>query len=154
MFGGVFVFIHRNARIALVGSSLGEVRGVMVEGESGVLAAAPGALAPEYEPSLRRLVWPNGAVAQAFSAQEPDSLRGPQFDAAWVAEVHRLVQRKWSPEQVSCRLLKEGRLSIGTATIYRWVAKDKARGGRSWLQTRQLSRRYRKGYRVVDRRGR
>jgi phage terminase large subunit-like protein len=67
-----------NARIALVGASLTEVRSVMVEGESGLLAAAPGALAPEYEPSLRRLQWPNGAQAFLYSAGEPETLRGPQ----------------------------------------------------------------------------
>ena len=52
-----------SARIALVGASLAEVRQVMVEGDSGVLAASPGALAPQYEPSLRRLTWENGAMA-------------------------------------------------------------------------------------------
>ena len=67
---------------------------------------------------------------------------------------HFKAGRKWSPEQVSGRLRKQGRLRIGTSTIYRWLAKDKARGGRSWLQTRQLARRYRKGYRVRDLRGR
>ena len=67
-----------DARIALVGASLGEVRSVMVEGESGIMNAAPGALAPEYEPSLRRLQWPNGAQAFLYSAAEPESLRGPQ----------------------------------------------------------------------------
>lgn len=67
-----------NARIALVGASLAEVRSVMVEGDSGVLAAAPGALAPVFEPSLRKLTWENGAVAWLYSAGEPDSLRGPQ----------------------------------------------------------------------------
>lgn len=66
------------ARIALVGASLAEVRSVMVEGDSGVLAAAPGALAPLFEPSLRRLTWENGAIAWLYSAGEPDSLRGPQ----------------------------------------------------------------------------
>lgn len=80
--------------------------------------------------------------------------RGTQFEQAQVDLVHRLVQRKWSPEQVSRRLRKQGELRIGTATIYRWLARDRAAGGRSWLQTRQLSHRYRKGYRVPDRRGR
>lgn len=70
------------ARIALVGASLNEVRSVMVEGESGVLAASPGALAPEFEPSLRRLTWPNGAQAFLYSAGEPESLRGPQHTHA------------------------------------------------------------------------
>jgi hypothetical protein len=70
------------ARIALVGASLSEVRSVMVEGDSGVLAAAPGALAPVFEPSLRKLTWENGAVAWLYSAGEPDSLRGPQHSHA------------------------------------------------------------------------
>jgi phage terminase large subunit-like protein len=75
------------ARIALVGANLGEVRTVMVEGDSGVLAAAPGALAPEFEPSLRRLSWENGAKAFLYSAAEPDSLRGGQFSHAWCDEI-------------------------------------------------------------------
>ena len=70
------------ARIALVGANLAEVRNVMVEGDSGVLAAAPGALAPVYEPSLRRLTWENGAIAWLYSAGEPESLRGPQHSHA------------------------------------------------------------------------
>jgi transposase, IS30 family len=82
------------------------------------------------------------------------SRRGSQFKAGEVAQVHELIGRKWSPEQVSGRLRKRRGLRIGTSTIYRWLAKDKARGGVSWLQTRQLSRRYRKGYRVSDLRGR
>lgn len=70
------------ARIALVGMNLAEVRSVMVEGDSGILAAAPGALAPVFEPSLRRLTWDNGAIAWLYSAGEPDSLRGPQHSHA------------------------------------------------------------------------
>ena len=75
-----------DARIALVGASLHEVRNVMVEGESGILAAAPGSLVPDFEPSLRRLQWPNGAQAFLYSAAEPDSLRGPQHSHAWCDE--------------------------------------------------------------------
>ena len=71
-----------SARIALVGASLTEVRNVMVEGDSGVLAAAPGALAPQFEPSLRKLTWENGAIAWLYSAGEPESLRGPQHSHA------------------------------------------------------------------------
>jgi IS30 family transposase len=82
------------------------------------------------------------------------SRRGSQFEAAEIELVFSLVQRKWSPEQVSNRLRKLRRLDIGTATIYRMLAKEKAQGGNGWLQLRQLSHRYRKGYRVEDRRGR
>jgi phage terminase large subunit-like protein len=83
-----------NARIALVGASLAEVRSVMVEGDSGVLAAAPGALAPVYEPSLRKLTWDNGATAWLYSAAEPDSLRGPQHSHARRAGPERVLRQR------------------------------------------------------------
>lgn len=67
-----------DARIALVGASLAETRAVMVEGESGLLASCPPEYRPVFEPSLRRIVWPNGAQAFLYSAAEPESLRGPQ----------------------------------------------------------------------------
>ena len=75
------------ARIALVGASLAEVRAVMVEGESGILACSPPHRCPVYEPSLRRLVWANGAQATLYSAAEPESLRGPQHSHAWCDEI-------------------------------------------------------------------
>ena len=75
------------ARIALVGASLGEARAVMVEGESGLLAISPASRAPQFEPSLKRLTWPNGAQAMLYSAQEAESLRGPQHSHAWCDEV-------------------------------------------------------------------
>jgi phage terminase large subunit-like protein len=75
------------ARIALVASSLGEARAVMVEGESGILAVSPPDRCPAFESSLRRLVWPSGAQANLFSAGEPESLRGPQHSHAWCDEV-------------------------------------------------------------------
>jgi phage terminase large subunit-like protein len=59
----------------------------MVEGESGLLAISPPWCRPKYEPSKRRLTWPNGALATVFSADEPDLLRGPQHDGAWVDEL-------------------------------------------------------------------
>jgi hypothetical protein len=70
------------ARIALVSASLAEARAVMVEGESGLLAVCPLDRLPVFEPSLRRVRFPNGAQAQLFSAAEPESLRGPQHSHA------------------------------------------------------------------------
>lgn len=75
------------ARIALVGASLGEVRAVMVEGESGLLAVCPPGQVPSFEPSLRRVQWANGAQAMLYSAGEPESLRGPQHSHAWCDEI-------------------------------------------------------------------
>ena len=70
------------ARIALVAATLAEARAVMVEGESGVLAVHPPHRAPRFEPSLRRVVWDNGAQALLYSAGEAEGLRGPQHSHA------------------------------------------------------------------------
>ncbi len=74
-------------RIALVARSAADVRDVIVEGESGILAVSPPAERPTWEPSRRRLTWPNGAIATTYSADEPDQLRGPQHDYAWADEL-------------------------------------------------------------------
>lgn len=58
----------------------------MVEGESGILACSRPDFMPEYEPSKRRLTWPNGAIATTYSGEEPNRLRGPQHDFAWADE--------------------------------------------------------------------
>lgn len=74
------------ARLALVGATLGDVREVMIEGPSGLRTTAPAGQSLRYFSSRRTLFWPNGARAQVFSAEEPERLRGPQFDAAWCDE--------------------------------------------------------------------
>ncbi|GAA4521971.1 hypothetical protein GCM10023174_01440 [Chelativorans composti] len=101
---------QKYGRIALIGETLNDVREVMVEGASGILAVARGNR-PSYEPSRRRLVWENGAIAQIFSATEPDSLRGPQFDAAWCDEV-----AKWKDAEACFDMLQFG-LRLGTRPI-------------------------------------
>ena len=70
-------------RIALVAETYLDAREVMVEGQSGLLAIHNRAERPSWISSRRRLEWPNGAVAQVFSSEDPDALRGPQFGAAW-----------------------------------------------------------------------
>jgi phage terminase large subunit-like protein len=74
-------------RVALVAPTAADARNVMIEGESGILAISPSWDRPHYEPSKRRLTWPNGAVATLYSADEPERLRGPQHDAAWCDEL-------------------------------------------------------------------
>jgi phage terminase large subunit-like protein len=74
-------------RIALVAPTAADARDVMVEGESGILAISPPLKRPLYEPSKRRVTWPNGAIATTYSADEPERLRGPQHDAAWCDEI-------------------------------------------------------------------
>lgn len=97
-------------RIALVAEDSADARDVMVEGESGILACSPRDFVPKYEPSKRRLTWtfPNGttAVATLFSAEDYDSLRGPQFDGAWCDELckWRYAQEAWDNLQFGLRL--------------------------------------------------
>ena len=81
------VSAHTARRIALVAPTAADARDVMVEGESGLLAVSLDAERPCYEPSKRRLTWPNGAIATLFSADEPERLRGPQHDFAWCDEL-------------------------------------------------------------------
>lgn len=76
-----------SCRIALVGRTSADVRGVMVEGESGILNVCPPWFRPRYEPSKRRLIFPNGATAYTYAAEEPDMLRGPQHHHAWCDEL-------------------------------------------------------------------
>ena len=75
-------------RLALVGATLHDVREVMIGGPSGINALPRwrGRARPVYESTRRRLVFPSGAEAWAFSAEDPDSLRGPQFAGAWADE--------------------------------------------------------------------
>jgi phage terminase large subunit-like protein len=74
-------------RFALVGATAHDALGVMLEGESGLLAVAPQAFRPHWKATRRQLLWPNGAQATLFSAVEPDQLRGPQFHFAWCDEL-------------------------------------------------------------------
>jgi phage terminase large subunit-like protein len=93
---------HRYEHFALVGETLGDVREVMIEGPSGILAVSH-ENRPRYEASRRRLVWPTGAVAHVFSSEDPESLRGPQFEAAWCDELG-----KWKNAQAVYDMLQFG----------------------------------------------
>ena len=93
---------RRHMRIALVGETLGDVREVMVEGPSGI-AAVSRWNRPRYEPTRRRLLWDSGAVAHAFSSEDPESLRGPQFEAAWCDEL-----AKWKNADACFDMLQFG----------------------------------------------
>ncbi len=106
----------RARRVALVGETYDQVRDVMVFGESGILACSPPDRRPQWEATRRRLVWPNGAVAQLFSASEPEALRGPQFDAAWVDELAKWKkgQEAWDMLQFALRLGDDPRQVVTT----------------------------------------
>lgn len=103
---------YPGARIALVGPTAADVRDTMVEGESGILACSPPWAMPRYEPSKRRLTWPNGTIATCFSAEEPERLRGPQHHFAWGDELCAWFRQKdtWDQLMFGLRLpLPDGR---------------------------------------------
>jgi phage terminase large subunit-like protein len=76
------------APIHLIAPTASDIRKVMVEGPSGLLACYPPGQAPEYEPSLgHKLTWPNGNIGYCFSADEPERLRGPQCCRYWADEL-------------------------------------------------------------------
>jgi phage terminase large subunit-like protein len=90
-------------RIALIGETEHEVREVMIEGVSGLLAVHARDARPVWSPSRRRIEFSNGAIAQGFSAEDPESLRGPQFSAAWADEL-----AKWRHAEATFDMLQFG----------------------------------------------
>ncbi|MEM6593408.1 MAG: terminase family protein [Pseudomonadota bacterium] len=96
----------RAKRVALVGETFDQVRDVMVFGDSGIIACSPPDRKPEWQATRRRLVWPNGAIAECHSASSPEGLRGPQFDAAWVDELAKWQKGReaWDMLQFGLRL--------------------------------------------------
>lgn len=106
----------RARRVALVGETLDQVREVMIFGDSGILACSPPDRKPTWEATRKRLVWPNGAVASVHTAHDPEGLRGPQFDAAWVDELAKWkkAQETWDMLQFALRLGDQPKVCVTT----------------------------------------
>lgn len=130
-------------RVALVGSTANDVRYVMVEGESGVLAAARAAgVKVDYEPGKGLLTWPSGTIARCFSADTPDQLRGPEHDLAWCDELAawRRAEETWSNLLLTLRIGKQPRI-IATTTPrpVRLIRDLVARDGTDGIVVRRMS---------------
>jgi phage terminase large subunit-like protein len=92
-------------RLIIAGPTSGDVRDVMVEGESGIMAISPPWFKPLYEPSKLRITWPNGAVATLLSADEPERFRGKQGDTVWCDELAAWrYPEAWEQLQFTMRL--------------------------------------------------
>ena len=106
----------RCKRVALIGETLDQVREVMIFGDSGILACSPGDRRPVWSATRKTLRWPNGAEAMAFSAHDPEALRGPQFDAAWVDELAKWKkgQDTWDMLQFGLRLGERPQVCVTT----------------------------------------
>lgn len=99
---------ENNPMIGLIGATAADVRDIMIEGESGILAKSPPWDKPRYEPSKKKLTFNNGAVCKIFSAEEPDRLRGPQFYKIWGDELAawKYDRETWDNAQMALRLGK------------------------------------------------
>lgn len=123
----------------LLAPTAADARDVMIEGESGILACASkydkdhnGNIVgrPLYEPSKRRLTWENGAIATAFSAEEPERLRGPQHEKGWCDELAAFKEfGAWDMAMFGLRLGTNPQVMISTTPkplpIIRELLKDK-----------------------------
>jgi phage terminase large subunit-like protein len=121
-------WVHRMAdhvsRIALIAPTGADARDVMLEGESGILTISRPGNRPHYEPSKRRLTWPNGCVGTLYSAEEPDRLRGPEHGAAWGDEPAHWpqVQEAWDNLMFGLRLGATPRVCVTSTPKPRpWV---------------------------------
>ncbi len=105
-----------NPLIGFIGATAADVRDIMIEGESGILAKSPPGDKPHYEPSKRKLTFNNGSVCKLFSAEEPDRLRGPQFYKLWCDELAawKYDQETWDNAQMALRLGKHPQAIITT----------------------------------------
>ena len=128
-------------RIALVGPTLHDVREVMVEGPSGLKALPRREERPRWEGGRKRLIWPNDSVAYAFSADDPDSLRGPQFHDAWADEfcAWRKPTAVLDNLRLGLRLGGDPRLIVTTtprptAALRRLLAEQGVQAGRAGTQ--------------------
>ena len=121
---------HPGWRICVIAQNPKEYRGVCVEGESGLLVCSPPWFPAKYEPSKARVTWLNGTMAELFSAETPDALRGPQFHLAWVDEFAKFRQPDavWDMLMLSLRLGTHPRVVLSTTPrpipILRRILKD------------------------------
>jgi len=132
----MLAFAGKHRRIAILGATAADVRDVIVEGDSGIIAISPPDFMPLYEPSKRQLTWPNGVIAKTYSADEPDRLRGPQHHAAVVDELAAYeYPESFTQLKFGLRLGNDVRCVIGTtpkpcAAIRELVKQSKEGNGR------------------------
>lgn len=117
---------NQKGRVCLLGQGADDVRDVMVEGESGFLATAPSWFRPTWSPSRGVLEWPNGALGYVYSAEDPEALRGPQFDLAWIDEIMAFKADARAKAESNLRFgLRLGnnpqRIYTTTPTPHKWI---------------------------------
>lgn len=115
------VMNYGKRRVGIIAPTSADLRDVIIEGESGILAVCHPDHKPLFEPTKRRVTWSNGAIATLYSAEEPERLRGPQHDALWMDEIAgwasgnaETIQRTWDMAMFGLRLGKNPKTCITT----------------------------------------
>lgn len=114
----------RTRRNGIIAPTSGDARDILIEGETGILRICPSWERPDYEPSKRRLTWPNGAITHVYSADEPDRLRGPQHDFVWGDEPAswRYGEDTWDNVELGLRLGRKPQAMLtGTPRPIKWL---------------------------------
>lgn len=103
-------------RVGLIGKDALDMRSVMIEGESGILAVCPPWERPVYQASKRQLVWPNGAISECRTGEDPEGVRGVQFHRLWADEIAawQYAQETWDMALLALRLGDDPRACITT----------------------------------------
>lgn len=109
----------KKRRIGIIAPTSSDLRDVIVEGESGIINVFPPWNRPVYEPTKRRVTWPNGAIASLYSGEEPERLRGPQHDVLWIDELAgfsspEIMQRAFDMAMFGLRLGKDPQVIMTT----------------------------------------
>jgi phage terminase large subunit-like protein len=136
----------RWSHLALVGETAADVRDVMVgdgkaasdpEAGSGILQVHPKDFCPTYEPSKRRLTWPNGAIATTYNATEPDQLRGPNHAAGWCDELAKwkYARETWDQLQFGLRIGENPQCLISTTPRPTLLIKELIKDPRTRITT-------------------
>lgn len=108
---------HRDARIALVGATFEEVRRVMIEGASGLIAVARDGETVDWRPTAGEVRFGSGACAFVYSAEAPEALRGPEHHFAWCDELGKWRRRgepAWDNLSMGLRLGERPRVLVTT----------------------------------------
>lgn len=132
-----YVESGRAMRIGLIAQTSADARDVMIDGKSGILAVSPDENRPLYEPSKRRLTWSNGAIATSFSAEEPESLRGYEFDFIWCDELAKwkYPEYTWDMMKFALRGGKNPRVIVTTTPKPIQLVKDLVKDPHTYITT-------------------
>jgi phage terminase large subunit-like protein len=138
--------------IGLVGQTKADVRDVMIEaGPASIMHISPPNFIPEYEPSKRRLTWPNGILGHIYSGDEPGQLRGPQHATIWADELakYKYPEETWDNIEFGLRVGEDPRACVTTTpkpiAIIKAMTKDPEvylTRGSSYENIVNLSKRY------------